>query len=65
MALAGLPWAPTKIIISQRISSIQHANTILVLDKGRLAGIGTHEQLLANCPEYIGIAQSQGMEVIA
>ncbi len=61
-ALACLSWKPTKVIISQRISSIQHADKILVLDRGHLAGIGTHEQLLSNCPEYIGIAQSQGME---
>ena len=58
-ALRSLPWHPTVLLISQRISSIRHADQILVLDDGRLAGIGTHESLLADCPVYQEICRSQ------
>lgn len=47
------------IIVAQRISTILQADQILVLDEGRLAGIGTHEQLLASCSAYQEIARSQ------
>lgn len=47
------------IIVAQRISTISHANKILVLDDGKLAGIGTHEDLLASCEVYQQIAKSQ------
>lgn len=47
------------IIISQRVRSIQHANQILVLENGRLAGKGSHEALLAHSPEYQAIVASQ------
>lgn len=47
------------IIVAQRISTILHADRILVLDEGRLAGIGTHEELLQNCTAYQEIAKSQ------
>ena len=46
-------------IVSQRTSSIQDADLIIVLDEGKMAGIGTHEQLLKNCPVYKEIALSQ------
>ena len=49
----------TVIIVAQRISTVLHANQILVLDDGRLVGKGTHAQLMANCPEYQEIARSQ------
>ena len=49
----------TKVIVAQRISTIRDADQILVLDHGRIVGQGTHEQLLACCPEYLEIAQSQ------
>ena len=49
----------TVIIVAQRISTILHADQILVLDEGRIAGIGTHEELLLTCPEYQEIARSQ------
>ncbi len=49
----------TVIIVAQRISTVLHANQILVLDEGRLVGKGTHAQLMANCPEYQEIARSQ------
>ena len=49
----------TVIIVAQRISTVLHANQILVLDEGRLVGVGTHAQLMASCPEYQEIARSQ------
>ena len=49
----------TVIIVAQRISTVLHANQILVLDDGRLVGKGTHAQLMATCPEYQEIARSQ------
>lgn len=49
----------TKIIVSSKISSIQHAEQILVLDDGRAVGLGTHEQLLESCPLYREIATTQ------
>ena len=49
----------TMIIVAQRISTVLHANQILVLDDGRLVGKGTHAQLMATCPEYQEIARSQ------
>ena len=47
------------IIVAQRISTILHAQQIIVLDEGKVAGIGTHEELMANCPTYQEIARSQ------
>ena len=58
-ALAHLPWKPTVVLISQRVSSIRHADQILVLDDGRLAGTGTHDGLLQSCPVYQEICRSQ------
>ncbi len=58
-ALAALPWHPTLFIVSQRTSSIAHADTILVLDNGTMAGIGTHEELLNTCQVYKEIYDSQ------
>ena len=49
----------TVIIIAQRISTILHAEQIIVLDEGQIAGIGTHEELLKNCEAYYQIASSQ------
>ena len=49
----------TVIIVAQRISTVLHANQILVLDEGRVVGMGTHAQLLESCPEYREIARSQ------
>ncbi len=49
----------TVIIVAQRISTILHADQIIVLDEGRITGIGTHEQLLKNCDVYYQIASSQ------
>ena len=49
----------TVIIVAQRISTILHAEQIIVLDDGRVAGIGTHKELLKSCDAYYQIAQSQ------
>lgn len=49
----------TVIIVAQRISTILHAEQIIVLDEGRIAGIGTHKELLQNCDAYYQIASSQ------
>lgn len=50
---------PAKLVIAQRVSSIMDADQILVLDKGRLVGIGTHDMLLQTCGVYRAIAESQ------
>lgn len=49
----------TVIIVAQRISTILHADQIIVLDEGKIAGIGTHKELLKNCDVYYQIAASQ------
>ena len=49
----------TVIIVAQRVSTILHADQILVLDEGKIVGKGTHEELLKNCDEYLQIAKSQ------
>ena len=49
----------TVIIVAQRISTVLHANQILVLDESRIVGKGTHAQLMESCPEYQEIARSQ------
>lgn len=49
----------TKIIIAQRITSVMDADKILVLDEGRIAGMGTHEELMMNCQAYQEIYYSQ------
>ena len=49
----------TKIIIAQRISSIEHADQIVVLDDGRIQDTGTHEELLARCAIYQDVWASQ------
>ncbi len=49
----------TKIIVAQRISTIRHADKIIVLDRGEAVGMGTHEELMQNCEVYREIATSQ------
>ena len=49
----------TVFIVSQRASSIQYEDFIIVMDDGRIAGIGTHEELLKNCGVYREIYDSQ------
>lgn len=58
-ALRELPWKPAVVIISQRTASIRFADEILVLDDGRLAGRGTHDELLQTCEVYREIYESQ------
>ena len=49
----------TCLIVAQRIGTVKNADRIIVLDEGRMAGIGTHEELMKNCPVYQEIALSQ------
>lgn len=49
----------TQIIVSQRVSSIRHADKILVMDDGRIAGVGTHDTLKRDCDVYLEICRSQ------
>ena len=58
-ALYHMEPRPTLFIVSQRTSSIQHADQIVVLDEGRAAGVGTHGQLLETCEVYKEIYASQ------
>lgn len=58
-AIAGMKDQPTVFLVSQRASSVQYADQILVLDDGALAGIGTHETLLRSCRVYQEIYYSQ------
>ena len=58
-AIHGMKESPTTFIVSQRAASIRYADQIIVLDDGAVAGIGTHEQLLASCPVYEEIYYSQ------
>ena len=58
-AIREMDGNPTVFIVSQRTSSIQHADKIIVLDDGEITGIGTHEQLLENCEVYREIYESQ------
>ena len=51
--------ATTKIIVAQRISTIRHADKIIVLDHGEMADMGTHEELMKRCAIYREIAESQ------
>ena len=58
-ALASLPHRPTLFIVSQRTSSIQQADRIIVLDNGRAVGVGKHTELLETCDVYREIYESQ------
>ncbi|MEF3308512.1 ABC transporter ATP-binding protein [Paenibacillus sp. GYB004] len=49
----------TVLIVAQRVNTIRHADQIIVLDEGKIVGIGTHDELLQNCPIYLEIASSQ------
>ncbi|MBF8808136.1 MAG: ABC transporter ATP-binding protein [Enterococcus lacertideformus] len=51
----------TLIIVAQRLSTVMHADNIIVLDNGRIVGQGTHEKLLATCSSYQEFAKSQGI----
>ena len=58
-SIREMPGNPTVFIVSQRTSSLQHADQILVLEDGAVVGAGTHAQLLESCPVYQEIYQSQ------
>lgn len=58
-AIREMDNSPTVFIVSQRTSSIRHADKIIVLDDGQVCGIGTHDELLENCEVYQEIYQSQ------
>ena len=58
-SLAALSYKPTVFIVSQRASSILHADKIAVLDEGKMVGLGTHEELMRTCPVYREIYYSQ------
>ena len=58
-ALAGYTEHSTVLLVAQRVSTIMHAQQIVVLDEGRVAGIGTHKELLKTCKTYREIAESQ------
>ena len=65
-AIRAMDHRPTTFIVSQRASSVRFADKIIVLDDGRMAGIGTHDELLASCPVYQEIYESQyGKEEVA
>ena len=65
-AIRAMDHRPTTFIVSQRASSVRFADRIIVLDDGRIAGIGTHDRLLASCPVYQEIYASQyGKEEVA
>ena len=57
----------TKIIIAQRITSVMNSDRILVLDDGKIAGLGTHDELMKNCVEYSEIysLQMENKEVVS
>ncbi len=58
-ALAKDTAQATVLLVAQRVSTIMHAQQIIVLDQGRMVGKGTHQELLRTCPEYREIAESQ------
>ena len=58
-AIRGMKSSPTLFIVSQRAASLMHADKIIVLDDGKVAGIGTHDELLAGCEVYQEIYYSQ------
>ena len=64
-AIHGMKENPTVFIVSQRASSIQHADQIIVLDDGQVAGIGTHAQLIESCETYQEIYYSQFSKEVA
>ena len=57
--LSAMNDGATRLIVAQRIGTIMDADRIIVLENGKVAGSGTHKELLENCPVYLDIALSQ------
>jgi ATP-binding cassette subfamily B protein len=55
----------TKIIVAQRVGTIMHAQKIIVMEQGKIVGMGVHRELMESCPEYREIAESQIEEAAA
>ena len=64
-ALQNMEEKPTIFIVSQRTASIQHSDLILVLDDGKMVGMGTHDELLNSCKIYQEIYASQFKKEVA
>lgn len=60
-ALRDVSADATVVIVSQRISTVIEADQVVVVEDGRIVGIGTHETLLADCPTYAEFAASQAI----
>jgi len=60
-ALSEISGGATVIIVSQRISTVVDADQVIVIDDGRIVGVGTHESLLSDCPTYAEFAESQSV----
>ena len=63
--ISELDYSPTVFIVSQRASSVRHADKIVVLDDGEVVGVGDHAELIESCPTYIEIYKSQFGDVMA
>jgi ATP-binding cassette subfamily B protein len=60
-ALRDVAARSTVVIVSQRISTVVEADQVVVIDDGRVVGVGTHDTLLADCPTYAEFADSQSV----
>ena len=58
-ALAREYASSTKVIVAQRVSSVKNCDLIIVMDDGRISGMGTHDELIKSCGEYRAIAETQ------
>ena len=58
-ALRPITRESTVLVVAQRVSTIVDADQILVLDEGRIVGLGTHDELVETCPTYAEIVESQ------
>ncbi|QKE83632.1 ABC transporter ATP-binding protein [Arthrobacter sp. NEB 688] len=65
-ALRPVTREATVVVVAQRVSSIRHADQVVVLEDGAVVGVGTHDELVASCPTYVEIVESQqAMEEVA